>query len=372
MEANTTIRRQQLRPQSPRTRTSVAKTVTPALPAMSGAYSVDTLMERVGADAKLKLWQRFDKVVVVEGKVGKIKSFPAVTFFELHGSEGRITVQCPTPLQPVIDQKVHVEGIVTLRPAIKTGGFDLVLQGRPLQQVPKQRQELIKLELDKTQYVRLADYLGQFGSAHFGVVGSSEAVATFRKDLPAAKSTLFASYSLKNQSKEMLIADIKRASEHCEALAILQDESDKSYGLWNEPEVVQALLNLKIPFYVAVRQGNRLTLTDQYADESFLSPERLAQALTKILADLQQRQQLRQSVDDLQSSRSKLEQAYGEAKRSEQRFKNGMQKLSLDLKRMQDDQRTEAIYMRETYRARLWGVVSIFATVSIICIYLLR
>jgi len=62
---------------------------------------------------------------------------------------------------------------------------------------------------------------------------------------------------------------------------------DETTSLWDNPDFVNQLVNLGIPFYTALGHAHRLTVAEHYADEAFETPSSLGSAIRTISKEIE-------------------------------------------------------------------------------------
>ncbi len=56
------------------------------------------------------------------------------------------------------------------------------------------------------------------------------------------------------------------------AFAVVRGGDDDSMDVWDDPDVIRALLDVGIPYFTALGHSHRVTLADKYAAQSFPTP----------------------------------------------------------------------------------------------------
>ncbi|PWK52824.1 hypothetical protein [Pleionea mediterranea] len=80
---------------------------------------------------------------------------------------------------------------------------------------------------------------------------------------------------------------------------IVRGGDDDSIFVWDDVESVRAITQLDVPFYTAIGHAHRITLLDQFSDESFLSPIDLGHVLKSV----------KYQIDDLKSLKRSLKKS---------------------------------------------------------------
>jgi exodeoxyribonuclease VII large subunit len=102
-----------------------------------------------------------------------------------------------------------------------------------------------------------------------------------------------------------------RWTAHGAALAVLRGGGDaRSLDLWNDPEIVDALLMLERPFYTALGHSTNLLLADRYADEAFDTPTAFGSAARQIIED---RFRFERELEEMRKSGDALHRALGQS-----------------------------------------------------------
>lgn len=99
---------------------------------------------------------------------------------------------------------------------------------------------------------------------------------------------------------------------------IVRGGDDESIFVWDDVESVRAITQLGIPFYTAIGHAHRITLLDQFSDDSFLSPIDLGHILKSLRADIDEvislKCTLKQSNNDNFSLKESLNRTLNRAK----------------------------------------------------------
>jgi exodeoxyribonuclease VII large subunit len=294
--------------------------------------------------AVLTLSPRFttDRPLTVAGKVMEVRSqYAKWHYVTLAGNDAKITVRVQKDLPPPKShQNVVVHGVLSVQPS-KFEGLEVILTGTLVGQYKTLSAPASGLSLERTHTpVRIPALLYQDQVPRIAALctntGAKDAQgACTNMGVPAPWTPITVSFG----NKEAMIASIQKVGgdPSCAALAVLRGGGDaKSLEMWDDPDVVEALLALGKPFYTALGHSTNVLLADRFADECFDTPTAFGSAVGQLLA--QQRSHTR-TLDELRRLCGSL-RAQGEERQAT--FQSQLAQVREDLGR----ERTRADWMK--------------------------
>lgn len=243
--------------------------------------------------AILTLTPRFttDRPLTVAGKVMEVRSqYPRWHYVSLAGTDAQLTVRLQKDLPPPrSNQTIVVRGVLSVQASKFTGGLEVLLTGalvgtyKPLtgpqsglaleRNRPPMRLAALVLRDQVPRIAALCSNIGaedaQSACTRFGIVPPWTQIRVGFGD------------------KEAMIASIQKMGDDPahEAVVVLRGGGDaKSLEMWDDPDVVEALLALGKPFYTALGHSTHVLLADRFADEFFDTPTAFGSAVGQTLA----------------------------------------------------------------------------------------
>ncbi len=273
------------------------------------SYTVDALLEKLGVVANVQVWKSINTITYVQGIVSKVKPYNRIVYFDLIGGSTKLSVKCPIEFRPQEGDSIVVEGLPMLRPSRFGGGLDVILDGKPVADVtpPKPNNDEPIVELEKDRFARLHDYLSMSGVDNFCVLGTETAIRDVFSQIQPDIQGRIQRKIIRVSEKDSMLSDLKKETKDCSAFAIVRGGDDESLSLWNDPSVVRELLSLKRPFYVALGHTHFISLTTQYADESFHTPTDFGMSLNAIVDRVRWERKRESEVEELTKIRIVLD-----------------------------------------------------------------
>lgn len=308
---------------------SAQQTIEQSIP----SYTVDGLLEKIGVSANIQVWKSIDSIINVQGLVRKIKPYGRVVYFELVGGSTKLNIKCPIELQPKEGDNIIVEGMATLKPSKFHAGLELTIDGKPVGKIeppePDTNTPLIKLQKDS--FLRLHDYLADQGLDEFCLLGTNTAIRDALSKVNSDIKKLITTKTIRVADKDAMLSDLREAIYDCNAFAIVRGGDDASLSIWNDPEVINALLDFDCPFYIALGHSHFISLTAQYADESFHAPIDLGIAINTIVHRLLNEHRQINELEKLKKHQAKIDKEYAVTKEREQAQSEKIEKLSSNI-----------------------------------------
>ena len=273
------------------------------------SYTVDALVEKLGVTANIQVWKSIDTLVYIQGVVGKVKPYNHLVYFDLKGGSNTVSVKCPLDLRPQEGDNIIVEGLPMLRPSRFNTGLDVIIEGKPVGNIepPKINVDKPIVSLHKNSFIRLHDYISQYGIDDICIAGTETAIRDVLSQINHETREDIKTKIIRVSEKETMLSDLYKAVTDCNAFAIVRGGDDASLELWNDPEVIGKLLALECPFYVALGHTHFVALTTQYADESFHTPSDFGSAINEVVQWLIYENNLNNEVESLKKSQIILE-----------------------------------------------------------------
>lgn len=255
--------------------------------------------------AVLTLTPRFttDTPLTVVGKVKEVRSqYARWHYVILAGTEAKITVRLQKDLPPPrTNQNIIVHGVLSVQPTKFQAGLEVLLTGAVVGAYKALTGPQSGSPLERSHApMRLAALVLQDQVSRITALCSNTGAEDARRactsmGVPAPWTSTPVGFG----DKEAMIASIRKAGEDssCGAVAVLRGGGDaKSLEMWDDPDVVEALLALGKPFYTALGHSTDVLLADRFADECFDTPTAFGSAVGQLLA--QQRSHTR-TLDEL-------------------------------------------------------------------------
>ena len=235
------------------------------------------------------LWEKFEKNKLPKKAklfgqvVGISEKTQGVVLVTLRG--GGHTVKAEIPIDIKIDdlQSIILSGYVeTRRIKDSDSEVDIVLTNTLVMEQSDFEKHSIK-RLDKKPFV---PFLVEYGLEHLLVVGTEEALKDYKVPLEKAKVEKIW-LEIKNDFSDAteLLSQLNHVLTTRKPTAIVftrQGTRDKDDLFWDNPHLIQSLLEPKIPVYSAIGEEGTYHLFDDYADESLRSPRHMGSVLKEV------------------------------------------------------------------------------------------
>ena len=268
-------------------------------PLQPPAYTVDSLIERMGVKANIALWNNIDTIIRVQGTVGKVKPYANASYFDLRGGENKLTVKCEVALSPKEGDYVIVEGTPSFRPSKFNIGLEIIVTGTPVSQLDIKDAELAVAlpNIEKPRYLRLYDYLRDHSIEYLHLLGTETAIRDVVSHIDTKVAKNITSQTMRVSDKEDISNKIGNIPNSTKAIAIVRGGDDATLEIWNDREVIEELISLGIPFYLALGHTHGMTLAARYADETFHTPSAFGSTITSITRQIEQEHDIKQRGD---------------------------------------------------------------------------
>jgi len=263
------------------------------------SYTVDALLDRMGVKANMALWASIDTIIRVQGVVGKVKAYKNACYFDLRGAESKLSIKCELALSPQEGDHVIIEGMPSFSPSKFTTGLEVVVKGVPVHQLEIKDAEvdLALPNLEKPRYLRLYDYLRDHDIKHLHLMGTETAIRDVISHLDAAVAALITTQKVRVSDKNDIYKKLGAVPSGTKAIAIVRGGDDATLEVWNDRAVIEALIGLDMPFYLALGHTHGITLASRYADETFHTPSALGSSLRSVIAQITQEREIARRND---------------------------------------------------------------------------
>lgn len=265
-------------------------------------FEVDALLEKIGVVANSIIWKRVDNVVRVQGIVGKVNPYQNVVYFELKGGSTSLTVKAAAEQAPQEGDRLVVEGFPILRPSKFYTGLALQIDGRPVatwEPLNKGYSSSGRLTLNKSSYQTLYNCLMSTSFEQICIFGTETAIKDVLSNIPDGYKERFSTCVVRVSDPQSMLKDLAEVVDQFDAFAVVRGGNDASMEVWNQAEVVHELLSFSKPFYLALGHSHKMTLANQYADESFPTPTALGNYMKAHILAIAEHEQLHIRIDEL-------------------------------------------------------------------------
>ncbi|HEU4558420.1 MAG TPA: exodeoxyribonuclease VII large subunit, partial [Longimicrobium sp.] len=273
----------------------------------------ETAGESLSVDAALlTLTPRFttERPLSVAGKVHAVRTYNPWHYVDLGGNQAKLTLRLPsgTPA-PAIGHHIVVHGTLSVQPSAYHGGLEVFLTGSiqgtyRTESLPASAGLLRRVH----EPARLSWLLSHEHRSTLLVIATSTGWEDARNAARVAEAPDIPWTRVEGNfgDRGQMIALLRDIADRdgCHAVAVLRGGGDaRSLELWDDPDVVEALLGLGRPFYTALGHSTNVLLADRYADESFDTPTAFGNAVGQLMTD---RGRFSQTVAELTRIREQL------------------------------------------------------------------
>lgn len=252
----------------------------------SSTYTIEALLTKAGILSQKKILEKIEGLVRVKGVVTKINRYSNIMYLTLEDRNLQISVKCDGQLQVSENDSVVVEGCLFLKPSAFFTGLDCYIDGTIVGSWKLEESGLGNLpQLKKHRYIPLADLLDEIDVTSFLLLGTQIGITDTLSQLSTSISKEIPTKIIRVYKSDTLLTDIKESfREGTKAIAIVRGGDDKTMSVWDDAQVVAALLELNVPFYTALGHSHSVTLADRFADSSYHTPTALGRALSSVLS----------------------------------------------------------------------------------------
>jgi hypothetical protein len=260
--------------------------------------------------AVLSLAPRFraEEPAFIAGRVMAVRTYAPWHYVDLAGTEAQLTCRVPHSA-PAPDQGQHliVHGVLSVQPSKFKGGLEVLLTGTILGTYQQTRATSSGTPLRRIHTPqRLGRLFAQEGTPRITVLATRTAWEDASRSGLVHGSAFF-HWIETNFARLEGVLDVLhdyRDDPDSTAFAILRGGGDaRGLEIWNDPDVVEAMLRLHRPVYTALGHSTDIVLADRYADEAFDTPTGFGNAVGQILEERRWRarraEEAREAVDHL-------------------------------------------------------------------------
>lgn len=248
-----------------------------------------------------------DRQYLVEGEINSINNkYDRWVFAKLIGRDSQINIRIPKDQPvPLGGSKVTLEGVFSVRPAKFGSGIDVEMTGSIIgYNSEAQVEKSIPIQIRTKPHLRLGGYIENHKGSFSRMIlagsntGISDCNAAFRIQ-GMNPSWGICELNMMDMSKILEFIDqIKINSEYDSVCIVRGGGEQKSFGVWETPEVINALLNSELTVYSAIGHSTDLLLIDKYADESFTTPTAFGSNAAAALKIYQKTEVLEKEVEE--------------------------------------------------------------------------
>ncbi len=256
------------------------------------SYTVDNLLEKLAVVGQNKIWKEIPESVTVQGLVSNIKLYSHKSYFDLIGSGRKIRACCDAKDTPSEGAAIEFNGLVTLKTSTHSTNLQVIINGSPIGTWERFSQEgvsLTKGDLVKYNNQPLSSLIGSFNLHKLLLIGTKTAIGDIESIISKDSLVTVIASEITVSKKEEVLSALKTAKHDLKekedffisAFAVIRGGDDDSMGVWDDPVVVKAMLDVGIPFFTALGHSHRVTLADKYAAQSFPTPGNFASSINE-------------------------------------------------------------------------------------------
>lgn len=254
-------------------------------------------------------------------------------------SKDTISFCCPRTHAPdAIGQCVEIRGTVNCRVKFSRFGIDVEITGKVLRLIepPKFVESDFPILTRSSPRIPLSQYVAENTVAGLALIGTDTAIEDAMTALRRAGISAEIVASIPQVSARMSYEDgIRRGLREAmtlkpKAIVFLRGGSDSTIGIWNQPTILKALLELDLPCYLALGHERFTSAADQIVDQSFSNPSDFGSSLGKAMLDRateisknkridylrNENDELSSSITSMEHDRSKLKAEYEQTAQS--------------------------------------------------------
>lgn len=233
--------------------------------------SVDNILKQVAQIHQSELWKTLQPVIKVEGTVKSIKHYSKVSYFTLAGAESTLSVKCPTDCCPAVNQEIIVRGHPYFKPSKYPSGIAIEIEGKPIGEVEPSNFKT-PVEIVKNRYLKLSHLISAYDFKKIIVLGSEMTIRDVLSQIDVSFTCFVDSKIVTISNKSKIIESLKDLDEDISSFALVRGGDDESLNIWNDLELINEVVKVDKPFYVALGHTHKILGISHYADESFGTP----------------------------------------------------------------------------------------------------
>ncbi len=272
----------------------------------SRTYTVESFLGRMALKGQRQIWEKFPENVFVKGRVVRVNPYKKkYVYITLEGSGYQLTLKSDFETRPNVGEYIIFSGHAVLKPhAFNMSGLNVEVIGesvghwKPVEEAAENKSLNNNVPLiKKGTTVLLSQYLKNSDSTNLLVLGSETGLrdvgSCCGSEIPIEME------QVRVRDTEVFSEDLRSAIDRRKpsAIAIVRGGDDETLRIWDEPELVGKLLDLNIPFYLAIGHSHLSTLADKYADESFHTPSSFGLALSSHVKEIAERDSMRHEIE---------------------------------------------------------------------------
>ena len=245
-------------------------------------YTVDNLLEKLSVVGNNKIWKKIPEGVTVKGVVSNVTSYDKKkSYFDLLGSGKRIRACCSIDDTPSEGAAIEFTGLITLKTNSYGTYLQVMINGSPVGTWERHKPTSVLTSKDLVKYnnMPLSSLIQKFETGRLLIVGSETAINDVTSALNSDSFVNIEHRVVTVSNKAKVLDLLKGVKDNTKeyggllpAFAVVRGGDDDSMDVWDDPEVVKALLDVGIPYFTALGHSHRVTLADKYAAQSFPTP----------------------------------------------------------------------------------------------------
>lgn len=308
--------------------------------------------------------------VTVSGKVTELRNTGStgansMIYGEIQDftSKDTISFACPRSHAPeAAGQCVEIRGTIRHQVNYWRNAIAVELNGKVLRKIepPKNLESQFPILTRSSPRTPLTQFVTERSHMNLILVGTDVAIEDAFKGLRQAGiptetvakfPTVTATVSYEDGVRRGLSEAIKRNPE---AIVLLRGGNDSTLGIWNQPTVLNELLKLKCPCYLALGHERFISAADQIVDQSFSNPFDFGSSLGKAMldraAELKKNkliEQLKIEIDEVQTTLQSVETKGRELEKDKEAAVKKISELTASF--------------------QFWRAIAIFSTLSMAC-----
>ena len=256
--------------------------------------------------------------VLIKGRVVELRPWPPDkprnVYGTLRGEQVSIDFKCPVNRSPRLEGEYTVlSGYLSVKPKRFASGLEILLTGDAVSTWTPSTNSL-PLILPTRTWGRqsLLVFVREHGAEALLVLTTKIGQDDFRTALTqqGASTRICPTVQTRFGDRQKLLADLDQTiTQHpaAKALAFVRGGGDADgLALWDDPELVCALLERGRPFYTALGHSDRLLLADKHSDDTFATPTAFGQALGQALEAVAQERRLFAEFEASQQETARL------------------------------------------------------------------
>ena len=308
--------------------------------------------------------------VTVSGKVTDLRNTGSIgTNSMIYGeiqdftSKDTISFACPRSHAPeAAGQCVEIRGTIRHQVNFRRNAITIELTGKVLRKIepPKNLESQFPILTRSTPRTPLTQFVAERSHMNLILVGTDVAIEDALKGLrqagiPPETVAKFPTVAAKMSYEEGLCNGLSEALErNPEAIVLLRGGNDSTLGIWNQPTVLNELLKLKCPCYLALGHERFISAADQVVDQSFSNPFDFGSSLGKAILDRAAELKKNKIIDQLEFEIDEIQTT--------------LRSVEIKGRELEKDKEAAIKKISElTTSFQFWRAIAIFSTLSTAC-----